>query len=321
MKRKGFTLVELLVVIAIIALLMGILMPALAKVKQIANRIMCGSNLSSTGKAMMLYSNDFDLKFPRSGGPRSVWGSDGYIAQWDGPTVRDAFGAESGAPATISSTFFMLIRYVDMTPKQFICKGDIRNTEFKLSNWGSALETLSNAHDFGDQPALHCSYSMHLPFIPMDAGAPVVPASEAGSPLCADRNPYLDVQAHWLDGEDEDFPAEPPTWDVDLGYIDLDKSGNSQSHEREGQNVLFNDGHVNFEEHPNCGINNDNIWKWWPGPEADDQDKQLGDASVIPGYGTGSANTHVGSGVPVTSKDAYLVNEDQRVVGAGPPIP
>ncbi|MHC4114802.1 MAG: type II secretion system protein, partial [Planctomycetota bacterium] len=58
MKRKGFTLVELLVVIAIIALLMGILMPALAKVKQLAARMVCGSHLSGIGKAMLVYAND-----------------------------------------------------------------------------------------------------------------------------------------------------------------------------------------------------------------------------------------------------------------------
>jgi prepilin-type N-terminal cleavage/methylation domain-containing protein len=53
MKKKGFTLVELLVVIAIIALLMGILMPALARVRQIAFRMVCGTNLSGIGKAML----------------------------------------------------------------------------------------------------------------------------------------------------------------------------------------------------------------------------------------------------------------------------
>ncbi len=58
-KRTGFTLVELLVVIAIIALLMGILMPALAKVRHIAYRMVCANNLGGIGKSMMVYGEDF----------------------------------------------------------------------------------------------------------------------------------------------------------------------------------------------------------------------------------------------------------------------
>ena len=73
MKRKGFTLVELLVVIAIIALLMGILMPALSRVRQIAFRLICGTNLSGIGKAMLIYSNDYEDEFPKAGGRRNLW--------------------------------------------------------------------------------------------------------------------------------------------------------------------------------------------------------------------------------------------------------
>jgi prepilin-type N-terminal cleavage/methylation domain-containing protein/prepilin-type processing-associated H-X9-DG protein len=62
-KRNGFTLIELLVVIAIIALLMGILMPALSRVKKMAKTIGCRSNLREWGVYFSLYTNDFDQKF------------------------------------------------------------------------------------------------------------------------------------------------------------------------------------------------------------------------------------------------------------------
>ena len=58
-KRKdGFTLVELLVVIAIIALLMGILIPVLAKARSLAAEKSCASNLRQVNFVLVMYAND-----------------------------------------------------------------------------------------------------------------------------------------------------------------------------------------------------------------------------------------------------------------------
>jgi prepilin-type N-terminal cleavage/methylation domain-containing protein/prepilin-type processing-associated H-X9-DG protein len=64
--RRGFTLIELLVVIAIIALLMGILMPALTAVKEQAREISCRANLRQYGLAQAVYLDDYDGCYPQA---------------------------------------------------------------------------------------------------------------------------------------------------------------------------------------------------------------------------------------------------------------
>lgn len=77
-RRTAFTLVELLVVIAIIALLMGILMPALSKVKRVAKATICRTNVRQWGLVFKLYGEDNDAKLPQSIAGGKINAQDAY---------------------------------------------------------------------------------------------------------------------------------------------------------------------------------------------------------------------------------------------------
>jgi prepilin-type N-terminal cleavage/methylation domain-containing protein len=246
MKKKGFTLVELLVVIAIIALLMGILMPALARVRQIAFRMICGTNLSGIGKAMLIYANDYDDEMPRAGGPGAEWANK---IIYDATSAYTAYAQADGTGiGTITSSFFLLVKYAEVTTKSFICKGDSGVSEWEPTDKTRDIITF---WDFGTSPLDHCSYSLHQPYTISGVAYPLTTSSDPGMAVAADPNPWLDPEA----AEVRTFANFNPA-----GTKDQKNQGNSITHQDEGQNVLFLDSHVSFENVSNCGINEDVIF-------------------------------------------------------------
>jgi hypothetical protein len=167
-RTRAFTLADVLVVSFLCLFLMLVTPLMFYRTRSDGSRMTCGSNLSGIGKAMSIYANDYEDQLPRAGGRTTQWGA---TASWKAPDRRTAFGVQadgSGGTASISSCFYLLVKYSEVTPERFLCKGDKGVTEFKLSGRRDVPRNfeLIDAWDFGppEESYTHYSYSYHIPF-------------------------------------------------------------------------------------------------------------------------------------------------------------
>ena len=141
-RGAGFTLIELLVVISIIAVLMGILMPALSTAKKMAQSISCTSNLRSLMVAWRMYAdgNDDKLLAAESGlAGRPNWFSGGLSYSSD-PVNWDIENDMTNSP---------LWSYVGRNPKIFKCPADMAKVTNSLGGTVKRVRSNSMSQVFG----------------------------------------------------------------------------------------------------------------------------------------------------------------------------
>jgi len=170
MRKKGFTLIELLVVIAIIAMLLAILMPALGKVKKLAERLVCGTNVRGIATSCVMYSNDSDGSYPVQGGSAipPIHALAFTTTDWALPAKDWTVGGDM----SIGASLFLLIRYADISPKSFVCRSG-EETVFDGDSPGTPPPQLRNCGILAALPSLITASPSFMSVMPIKDRIPI----------------------------------------------------------------------------------------------------------------------------------------------------
>jgi hypothetical protein len=273
-------------VISIIALLIAILLPSLAKAKELANRAVCSANIRGVIQTMFTYAQSNNSVFPCTPGTGTAGTYNnaptepgGWAAgQSAGQIVSDWYGINGGAAAAPTALdegsplacMWLLVLQNYATTKSFICPSDpiattpsLQYSQTAPTNGGTAYQPNFGVMTDGQAPngtGQGESYSINFPWQygtgPSNAGGWWTDNIDSDQPVMSDMAP--------LDLDNPTVGTEGRNTELTLSGTNANTYGpyafNSGNHGGDGQNVGFGDDHVSWETTPYVGADQDNIF-------------------------------------------------------------
>jgi prepilin-type N-terminal cleavage/methylation domain-containing protein len=266
-KNKGFTLIELLVVVAIIAMLVGMLLPSLARARETVRKATCASNLRQVGAAMHQYAQTSGDVYPTLPLPTSIIGTNvgtffNRASGEEDPHI-EITAADKAKP--VSANLWLLCRGQLSTPAVFLCPSQSRKAGIDIGELMKETDlNKRGARYFSDFPSHPVagpmiSYSFHMPW--SNNWNSLSPGP--GFILAGDENNGADVLMYWNTTAGFDCWVNTTLYTISTAKTAQKKiiqAANSRNHKSEGQNVLDSTAAVSFKTDVHCGPSRDNVY-------------------------------------------------------------
>ena len=252
--RPGFSIVEFMVLIGVVALLGSIFIPYLAKSREMDRRTRCARNLANFAIILHEYAKQNNFLLP-SVSYDAANKPNGYVAFTGADDPNPFATGTKVASNDVTASLFLLMRegYIsdgrEIGLSLYICPSSDDVTD-RLTNAAGRLVIADQRSNFRSPSQLSYGYCS-----PFSSAAKFRMNTDWLAPsfaVMADKSPGVDgVDNNVLGPSFKDQPSG-------MKEVLAMSKANSNNHDKAGQNVLFGDGHVNFERTPYCGYHDRN---------------------------------------------------------------